>query len=105
MPTPTIPGGHGLPPGADDRLEHELLDPLHAVGGDAHLQEAHVLGARALRHALDVQAVPVRDELPVHDRQPVAVFGPVFSRVIVWTAFERSGCSRVARSVPIFSAS
>jgi hypothetical protein len=33
------------------------------------------------------------------------VFGPVFSRVIVWTAFERSGVSTVARSVPIFSAS
>ena len=32
------------------------------------------------------------------------VFGPVFSRVIVWTAFERSGCSTVARSVPAFSA-
>src|SRR5215475_3631648 len=24
---------------ADDRLEHELLDPLYAVGGDAHLEE------------------------------------------------------------------
>ena len=57
---------------ADDRLEDELLDPLHAVGGDAHLQEAHVLGARALGDALDVEAVPVGDELPVHDRQAVA---------------------------------
>ena len=28
------------------------------------------------------------------------MFGPVFSRVIVCTAFERSGCSIVARSVP-----
>ena len=61
-----------LAAGADDRLEHELLDPLHAVGGDAHLQEAHVLGAGALRHALDVEPVPVLDELPVHDRQAVA---------------------------------
>src|SRR5437762_13027904 len=26
-------GRAGLPAGADDRLEHELLDPLHAVGG------------------------------------------------------------------------
>ena len=57
---------------ADDRLEHELLDPLDAVGGDAHLQEAHVLGARALRDALHVEPVPVRDEFPVHDRQAVA---------------------------------
>src|SRR6188472_1416752 len=56
----------------DDRLEHELLDPLHAVGGDAHLQEAHVLRAGPLRHALDVEAVPVGDELPVHDREAVA---------------------------------
>ena len=32
-------------------------------------------------------------------------FAPVFSRVIVWTAFERSGCSKVARSVPAYSAS
>src|SRR5215212_2282845 len=38
-----------LAAGADDRLEHELLDPLHPVGGNAHLQEAHVLGARPLR--------------------------------------------------------
>ena len=66
------PGRARLAAGADDRLEHELLDPLHAVGGDAHLQEAHVLGARALRDALDVEAVPVGNELPVHDRQPVA---------------------------------
>jgi hypothetical protein len=33
------------------------------------------------------------------------MFGPVFSRVIVCTAFERSGCSSVARSVPSCSAS
>ena len=32
------------------------------------------------------------------------MFGPVFSRVIVCTAFERSGCSTVARAVPAFSA-
>ncbi len=61
-----------LAAGADDRLEHELLDPLHAVGGDAHLEEAHVLRAGALRHALHVEPVPVGDELPVHDRKPVA---------------------------------
>ena len=66
------PGRARLAAGADDRLEHELLDPLHAVGGDAHLQEAHVLGAGALRHALHVEPVPVLDELPVHDRQAVA---------------------------------
>ena len=76
MPTPTMPGRARLAACADDRLEHELLDPLHAVGGDAHLQEAHVLRARALGHALDVEAVPVRDELPVDDRQPVAGVGP-----------------------------
>jgi hypothetical protein len=57
---------------ADDRLEHELLDPLHAVGGDAHLEEAHVLAAGSLRDALDVEPVPARDEIPVHDREPVA---------------------------------
>src|SRR5919109_245724 len=61
-----------LPVGVDDRLEHELLDPLHAVGGDAHLQEAHVLAARTLRHALHVEPIPVRNELSVHDRQPMA---------------------------------
>ena len=33
------------------------------------------------------------------------MFGPVFSRVIVCTAFERSGCSMVARAVPSRSAS
>src|SRR5436190_23580861 len=70
------PGRARLAAGADDRLEHELLDPLHAVGGDAHLQEAHVLGARALRHALHVEPVPVLDEVPVDDREPVAGVRP-----------------------------
>jgi hypothetical protein len=32
-------------------------------------------------------------------------FGPLLSRVIVCTAFERSGCSSVARAVPSRSAS
>jgi hypothetical protein len=31
------------------------------------------------------------------------MFGPVFSRVIVCTAFDRSGCSTVARAVPLRS--
>src|SRR5437773_10074162 len=35
-------GRTGLAAGSDDRLEHELLHALHAVGGNAHLQEAHV---------------------------------------------------------------
>ena len=61
---------------ADDRLEHELLDPGHAVGGNAHLEEAHVLGARALRDALHVEPVPVGDEVPVHDRDAVADVRP-----------------------------
>src|SRR6185312_4422082 len=65
-----------LAAGSDDRLQDELLDPLHAIGGDAHLQEAHVLGAGPLRHALDVQAVPILDELPVHDRQAIADVRP-----------------------------
>ena len=30
-------------------------------------------------------------------------FWPVFSRVSVCTVFERSGCSTVARSVPVLS--
>src|SRR5437868_9834489 len=46
-----------LAAGADDRLEHELLDPLHAVGRHAHLEEAHVLRAGALRDALHVEPV------------------------------------------------
>src|SRR5438270_4598277 len=65
-------GRAGLAAGADDRLEHELLDARHAVGGDAHLEEAHVLGAGSLRDALHVEAVPVLDELPVDDRQAVS---------------------------------
>src|SRR6266516_757293 len=78
------PGRARLAAGADDRLEDELLDPLHAVGRDAHLQEAHVLGAGALRDALDVEPVPLRDELPVHDREPGAgVRARVLARVRV----------------------
>src|SRR5262245_47398006 len=60
---------------ADDRLEDELLDPLHPIGGDAHLQEAHVFRAGALRNALHVEPIPFRHELPVHDRQPVPRVG------------------------------
>jgi hypothetical protein len=75
-PNADDPGRTGLAAGADDRLEDELLDPLHAVGRDAHLQEAHVLRAGALGNALDVEAVPVRHELPVDDRQPVAGVRP-----------------------------
>src|SRR6266508_1069406 len=36
-------GRTGLATRADDRLEHELLDPLHAVFFFSHLQQAHVL--------------------------------------------------------------
>ena len=75
-PDPDDPGQARLPAGADDRLEHELLDPLHAVGGDAHLQEAHVLRAGSLRDALDVEPVPVGDEVPVDDRNAVADVRP-----------------------------
>src|SRR3954451_22542128 len=60
-PDPDDPGRARLTACAHDRLEHELLDPLHAVGRGAHLQEAHVLGARALRDALHVEPVPVLD--------------------------------------------
>src|SRR5213079_2134721 len=49
---PHDPGRARLSAGADDRFQDELLDPLHTVGGDAHLQEAHVLRARTLRYAL-----------------------------------------------------
>ena len=78
-PDPDDPRRARLPAGADDRVEHELLDPAHAVGGHAHLQEAHVLGARALRHALHVEAVPVGHEVPVDDRDAVA---DVLARVL-----------------------
>jgi hypothetical protein len=61
-----------LAAGADDRVEDEALDPGHAVGRDAHLEEAHVLRARALGDALDVEPVPVGDEVPVDDRHPVS---------------------------------
>src|SRR5581483_8193016 len=92
-----------LAAGADDRLEHELLDPLHAVGGDAHLEEAHVLRAGALRDALDVEAVPVGDELPVDDRQPVAdvrpgvLSGDRVHRVRAERVLERRPCGAVAQ--------
>ena len=76
MPDADDPRRARLPARADDRLEHELLDPGHPVGGDAHLEEAHVLRARALRHALHVEPVPVGDEVPVHDRHAVADVRP-----------------------------
>ena len=86
MPTPTMPGRAGLAAGADDRVDHEALDRLHAVGRHEHLQEAHVLRPRSLGHALHVQAVPVGDELPVDVRDAVA--GVVAGRL------PRQGCGR-----------
>src|SRR5947199_69621 len=69
-------GGAGSATGIDHALENELRDPAGAVRGNAHLQEAHVLGAGALRHALDVETGPVRHELPVDGREPIADVRP-----------------------------
>src|SRR3974390_2562522 len=67
-----MPGGHGLSaPATIDSREDSLYPRPPAAGGAADLEEAHVLAARALRQALHVEPVPVRDELPVDDRQPV----------------------------------
>jgi hypothetical protein len=88
-----------LAAGADDRLEHEPLDPLHAVRGDAHLQEAHVLAARALRDALHVEPVPVLDELPVHDREAIADVRPrVLARDRMYRVRAQGMLDRRARS-------
>ena len=63
MPTPTMPGGHGLPPAPTIDSSTNCLMPFTPSAG-THLQEAHVLGAGALGHALHVEAVPLGDELP-----------------------------------------
>src|SRR5665647_2632924 len=41
--------------GVDDALEHELLHGADAVGRDEHLEEAHVLRARALGQAVQLE--------------------------------------------------
>src|SRR5262245_53143959 len=89
---PDDPRRAGLPAGADDRLEHELLDPGDPVGGHEHLEEGHVLGAGSLRAALHVEPVPVRHEVPVDDRDPEA---DVRSRVLARERVHGVGPQRV----------
>ena len=72
MPTPTIPGGHGLPPAPTIDSSTNCLIPFTPSAGTHIFRKLMFSRARALRHALDVEPVPVRDELPVHDRQAVA---------------------------------
>ena len=76
MPTPTIPGGHGLPPAPTIDSSTNCLIPFTPSAGTHIFRKLMFSLPGALRHALDVEPVPVGDELPVHDRQPVADVRP-----------------------------
>ena len=105
MPTPTIPGGHGLPPAPTIDSSTNCLIPFTPSAG-THIfrklmfSEPEPFGthltSRPSQSAMNSQCT-------IGSRWPM--LGPVFSRVSVWTAFERSGCSTVARAVPSRSAS
>ena len=76
MPTPTIPGGHGLPPAPTIDSSTNRFTPFTPSAGTHIFRKLMFSRARALGHALHVEPVPVGDELPVHDRQPVADVRP-----------------------------
>ena len=105
MPTPTIPGGHGLPPAPTIDSSTNCLIPFTPSAG-THIfrklmfSEPEPFGTHFTSRP---SQSGTNSQWTIGSRWPV--FGPVFSRVIVCTAFERSGCSIVARSVPAFSAS
>ena len=71
MPTPTMPGGHGLPPASTIDSSTNFLIPTTPSAGTHILRKLMFSEPEPFGHALDVEPVPVGDELPVHDRQPV----------------------------------
>ena len=105
MPTPTIPGGHGLPPAPTIDSSTNCLIPFTPSAG-MHIfrklmfSEPEPFGTHFT--SSPSQSL-TNSQCTIGRRCPM--FGPVFSRVIVCTAFERSGCSTVARAVPSRSAS
>ena len=105
MPTPTIPGGQGLPPAPTIDSSTNCLIPFTPSAG-THIfrklmfSEPEPLGTHLTSSP---SQSGTNSQCTIGSRWPM--FGPVFSRVIVWTAFERSGCSSVARAVPSRSAS
>ncbi len=100
MPTPTIPGGHGLPPAPTIESSTNRLIPATPSAG-THIfrklmfSEPEPLGTHLTSSP---SQSGTKSQWTMGTRWPT--FWPVFSRVSVCTVFERSGCSTVARSVP-----
>ena len=100
-----MPGGHGLPPASTIDSSTNFLIPFTPSAG-THIfrklmfSEPEPFGTH---FTSSPSQSGMNSQCTIGSRWPV--FGPVFSRVMVCTAFERSGCSIVARSVPVFNAS
>ena len=105
MPTPTIPGGHGFPPAPTIDSSTNCLIPFTPSAG-VHIFRK-LMFSQPEPFGTHLTSSPsqsgMKSQCTIGSRWPM--FGPVFSRVIVCTAFERSGCSIVARAVPSRSAS
>ena len=72
MPTPTIPGGHGLPPAPTIESSTNRLIPATPSAGTHIFRKLMFSEPEPFGHALDVEPVPVRHEVPVDDRDAVA---------------------------------
>ena len=72
MPTPTIPGGHGLPPAPTIDSSTNCLIPFTPSAGMHIFRKLMFSEPEPFGTHLTCELVPVLDELPVHDRQAVA---------------------------------
>ena len=95
-----MPGGHGLPPAPTIDSSTNCLIPRTPSAGTHILRK--LMFSEPDPFGTHFTSSPSQSEMnsqwTIGRRYPM--FGPVFSRVIVWTAFDRSGCSTVARAVP-----
>ena len=100
MPTPTMPGGHGLPPAPTIDSSTNFLIPLTPSAGTHILRKLMFSEPEPFGTHLTSRPSQsgMNSQCTIGSRWPM--LGPVFSRVSMWTAFERSGCSIVARAVP-----
>jgi hypothetical protein len=105
MPTPTIPGGQGFPPAPTIESRTNSLIPRTPSAG-THIFRKLIFSEPdpfGTHFTSSPSQSGTNSQWTIGTRWPT--FGPVFSRVSVWTVFERSGWSSVARAVPSRSAS
>ena len=104
MPTPTIPGGQGLPPAPTTESSTKRLMPFTPSAGTSIFRKLMFSEPEPLgTHLTSMPSQSgMNSQWMCGIRWPV--LSPVGLRVSVCTVFERSGCSSVARRVPSRSA-